>query len=120
MWGPRGEWCDIRPCFICSESLLALLRAVLGKASSGAMAGREKEAKEEGGGDGEARGQRVSRLPLRAQGAQNKCRGLSGESGPTSLQTRLFIIHKQLAFLSVLCHWEVGVQAGERPELGAV
>ena len=39
-----------------------------------------------------------------AHRAQGICRGLSRESGPTSFQTRLFIIQKQLAFLSVLCH----------------
>lgn len=93
---------------------------MLGKASAEPWQGGRREAEEEGGGDKEARGQRVSRLPLRAQGVQSMCRGFSGESGPTSLQARLFMTHKQLAPRSVLCHREVGVQAGERPELGAV
>lgn len=66
VWGPRGAWCDIRPCFICSESLLALLRAVLGKASSGAMAGREKGGK--GGGRWGRGGERAKGIPPASQG----------------------------------------------------
>lgn len=47
------------------------------------------------------------------------CRGSSRESGPTSFQTRLFIIKKQLASLSCVTR-EAGEQAGEWQELDAV
>lgn len=49
--GARGAWCDSLPSFICSMSLSALLRAVLGKEDdTGAVEGREKrEAKQKRG-----------------------------------------------------------------------
>lgn len=74
------------------------------------------------GGEKETRGPGISRrlLLAGAPGAQGMCRGLSRESGPTSFQTRLFIIQQQLAFLSVLCHPGMGVQAGERQALDAL
>lgn len=74
VWGPRGAWCDILPCFTCSESLSALLGAVLGKASTEPRQGGKGEAKEKGGGDKAARGQRVSCPPLRARGDRSMCR----------------------------------------------
>lgn len=86
--------------------LSALLGVVLGTDSRWLpleQGGREKrEAKEK-------RGEGNLACLSGAHGAQGMCRGSSRESGPTSFQTRLFMIKKQLAFLFVLCHpgrWE--------------
>lgn len=87
-------------------------------ADTGAGAGRKKrgQAEERWGRGG--RGQRVSRLPFGAHGARSTGRRLSRESVPPSFQTRLFIIKKRLASLSVLCHWEGGRTGWRRARPG--
>lgn len=111
-----GEGCHLLPSFICSTALSALLRVVLESRLP------LKQGQGRRGGEKETRGPGISRrlLLAGAPGAQGMCRGLSRESGPTSFQTRLFIIQQQLAFLSVLCHPGMGVQAGERQALDAL
>lgn len=113
MWGARGACCDSLPSFICFTSLSVSLSLAQSGAGGSRLTleqgqGGKREAKQKKGGDKETRGQRASCLPFGAHGAQSLGRALSRESGPATFQTRLFIIKKQLAFLSVLCHREGG------------
>lgn len=115
-WGARGAWCDILPSFV---AVSALLRAELGIAwlTLGQGLGRRDGEKETRGWGGQG----YPACSSGAHGAQGMCRGLRRESGPTSSQTRLFIIPKAAGFsVCPVSPWRWDCRQGERQEWDAV